>query len=273
MVRKLFKYETAYYARTLSAVYIALLGVAVIGRIIAIFENESVGYSILRGSTIFALVVAMIGVTGLSFIFSIVRYYKSMYTGEGYLTHTLPVKSGTIINVKLVMAVLVNILSSVMCFVAFFIFTIGEWFNEFAKAGIYIVKNMFEDIPDEYMWRIIVYIIQMLPMLLVTLFGSLLLYYMCISIGQLFNKNRILAAIGVYFAIYMISQAIGTIFSIVFTVFFAEKLDQYLSTLTETQGLNLIHIVLAVALVIQIAMALLYYFIVRFINTKKLNLE
>ena len=273
MVKKLFKYETAYYVRMLSAVYIALLGVAVLGRIVGIFENESVGYSILRGSTVFALVVAMLGVTGLSFIFSIVRFYKSMYTGEGYLTHTLPVKTGTIINVKLVMAVLVNVLSSVMCFVAFFVFTIGEWFNEFAKAGIYIVKNMFADIPDEYMWRIIVYIIQILPMFIISIFGSLLLYYMCISIGQLFNKNRILAAIGIYFAIYMIYQAISTVASIIFTVFFAEKLDVYLSTLTINQGFNLIHIVLAVALVAEIAMTLLYYFIVRFINAKKLNLE
>ena len=273
MVKKLYKYELAYYFKMLSPAYIALLGVALLGRFVAIFENESVSYSILRGSTVFALVVAIIAVIGFTFAFSIIRYYKSMYSGEGYLTHTLPVKVDNLITVKLFTAFLVNVFSLIMTFVAVFLFTVGEWFNEIAKAAEYIIKNMFAEIPAEYLGHVGWYIVQMVLMLIVSTFVSILMYYMCISIGQLFNKNRILGAIGVYFGLYMLYQTIETVVTIIVSVIFADKIEIFFNSLTEAQALNFVHIVMLVSLVLKIAVGLAYYFVVRFINTKKLNLE
>ena len=54
MVKKLYKYEFLALLRTLLPVYVALFGVALLSRFLQIFENKSVAYAIVFGSSCFA---------------------------------------------------------------------------------------------------------------------------------------------------------------------------------------------------------------------------
>ena len=102
MVKKLFKHEIKAYLRIMIPVYVCLLAVALLGRVIQFFEADTFIYSFVNGSSIFVYVVAIIACFGFSSVFSIVRFYKNLFTDEGYLTFTLPVKISQILNSKII---------------------------------------------------------------------------------------------------------------------------------------------------------------------------
>lgn len=269
MVKKLYKHEMLYYLRSLLPVYIILAGVALVGRFVEFFEADTTAYSILRGSSIFMLVIAILATLGLSFVFVIVRFYKNMYTGEGYLTLTLPVKSSSHLFVKFTSAVLVNVISVVASVLAVCIFTAGEWLKEIVKAAAYIIKQVAEIAEGHLLF----YCLEFIPLFLMMMTCSILMYYMCISLGQLFRKNRVLAAVGVYFGLYVFYQVITTIFTTVFTISSMTWLDEILSSWTKQDYLVAVHVFFAVYFVGCVLMSLVYFLVSRYVLTKKLNLE
>ena len=140
MVKKLFKHELQYYLRTLLPMYIVLGGVALMGRFIEFFESADKAYSILRTSSVVMLGITCAAVLGLTLLFCVVRYYKNLFTGEGYLTMTLPVSPQAHILVKLAAGLLVNVVSFVAVVLAVCLFTVGPWLVELWKAAVYIYK-------------------------------------------------------------------------------------------------------------------------------------
>ncbi|MBQ3093763.1 MAG: hypothetical protein IJC52_01205, partial [Clostridia bacterium] len=98
-------------------------------------------------------------------------------------------------------------------------------------------------------------------------------YYTCIAIGQTFKKNRVLAAVGVYFAYTMIVQALSTVLSIVFSVSAPFlPIDEWMMAL-EANPYPFIHTFIAVTLVLGVAMAAVFFLVTRHILKNKLNLE
>lgn len=269
MVRKLFKHEMFYYIRSLFPVYIVLGGIALIGRFIACFEADTTSYSILRGSSIFALVIAIIATLCLTFVFVISRYYKNMFTGEGYLTLTLPVTATNHLLVKIIAAVLTYIISGVVCLLSVCLFTVGKWLNEML-VGIADIWNYGAGIAEGHL---IFYVLEMIPLMIVVTASEILMIYMCISLGQLFNKNRVLAAVGVYFALYIFNQILSTIFSIVLSISSMTWMDKWLEAISSWEIPVVVHIVFGVMFVWSLVISSIYFIVSKFVLTKKLNLE
>lgn len=270
MVKKLFKHELQYYIRSLLPMYIVLAGVALIGRFIEFFESDTTAYSIMRGSSVFMLVVACLAVVGLTMLFSIVRYYKNLFTGEGYLTLTLPVSTRAHILVKLGSALVANVASLIAVVLAVCLFTVGPWLVEIVKAVSYIVEQIAREFYGHFGW----YVLECVPLLLMSLTAQLLLYYMCISLGQLFRKNRVLAAVGVYFALYVITQILSTVLMIAVTVFGAlDWLYQIIDNMTRDQILGWTHGLIWLGFAGWGVMSVVYYLISKVVITKRLNLE
>ncbi len=269
MVKKLFKHEMIYYVRSLLPMYIILCGISIIGRLIAILENESLTYSLIRGSSVFMLVISILTVLGLNLAFVIIRFYKNLFTGEGYLTLTLPITYNQHLIVKSVTAFITMVVSFIVSVISVCIFTVGDWLNEILKAGAYL----YDKAAEKLSWHLDVYILQIFLLIMVVTATGILLYYMCISIGQCSRKNRILAAVGAYFAIYVVYQIISTFFSIIFTVVLATDLEEFFMNLSKDEIFTAVHIILLVVTVISAALAVVYFFVSKKILTKKLNLE
>ena len=269
MVKKLYKHEMLYYIRSLLPVYLILFGVALLGRFIEFFEADTTAYSILRGSSIFMLTIAILATLGLSFVFVIVRFYKNMYTGEGYLTLTLPVKPSSHLLVKCTSAVLVNVISVIASVLSVCIFTVGEWLNEIIKAVGYVLNQLVEIAGGHFVF----YCLEIIPVCLATTISSVLMYYMCISLGQLFRKNRVLAAVGVYFGLYTFYQVLTTIVSTVYTISAFTWMEELLASWTRENYLVAVHIIFLVDIIGCVIISLVYFLISRYVLTKKLNLE
>lgn len=126
MVKKLFKHEYLAYARVMSLIYIILLTIAAATRVIFIFESDTVAYDIVSTISVITYCVSVFAALGFSYVMGVVRFYKNLFTSEGYLSFTLPVTASQHIAVKLITAVSMNLLTWVMVLLSVCVVTAGE---------------------------------------------------------------------------------------------------------------------------------------------------
>lgn len=165
---------------------------------------------VLDGLSVSGIIVYILALALFIFLIELVvmyRYYKNLFTDEGYLTFTLPVKEDTILISKTIsgflwylittVAVLVlagvGILFSIRCYGT-------DWGDVFIGIGHAIKQFNFET--EGYAP------LYLLEVILIIVFGctfNILLGYVSITIGSIIaKKNKLLAAIGIYFAICIV---------------------------------------------------------------------
>ncbi|MBR4758848.1 MAG: hypothetical protein IK078_01685 [Lachnospiraceae bacterium] len=154
---------------------------------------------------IYFVMIAALSIASTLYFF--IRFYKNLYTDQGYLMHTLPVTEHELIWSKTFVAVIWKVISSVVTVAAIFTLigsAIGEAFwdgfaEAFGEIGVSIGSAK----------GVLVILLFLIFSLASTLF-SIFMGYAAVSIGQQFAKNKVLASIGVYlgmqFAINMITN-------------------------------------------------------------------
>lgn len=269
MVKKLFKHEIFAYLKTLTPVYIILCGIALMARLLQFFENGGTVYKIIFGSATVVYVISIIVAIILTLILVITRFYKNMFSSEGYLTHTLPVTADQHIIVKTVTAVLFQLITVFAVLISACIITAGELLKEILKAIAYMY-NFFN---TSFEQNLAFYIIEVVLMLLIALTAEILLFYAVISVGQLFRKNRVIAAIGVYFGYYIVTQIIGTVLVVAVTLLANTELMSAIVSFISANPFKTAHIAFIAFAVFYAVLAAVYYLITSIIVRKKLNLE
>lgn len=273
MVKKLFKHEFLAYTRIMGIVYIILLTVAAAGRVVQLFEDDSLSYSIVSTISFITYGVSIGAALGFTTVLAIVRFYKNLFTAEGYLSFTLPVTPTQHILVKAVTAVTMAVATLVAVLLSVSVITAGEVLVEIWKAVAYLLGKAYEVIGI----HTAVIGVELVILLLAALFSGLLLYYTFISIGQLFKKNRILSAVGAYFAWYIFTQIISTIFLVVFSVFASTEafqgMIQRLGNFVMAHPYVFVHSCIWIVIALTAVFTLVEFLIIRRIITRRLNLE
>jgi hypothetical protein len=270
MVKKLFRHELNHYFRSFWLFLPIVLAVGVMTRIFRFLDNGSFLTEIAIFSSSAMLFVSCSALMILSTAVAIIRFYKNMYSAEGYLTFTLPVTNTQHIFVKMISAMLFQSVCLVTVILSVLIAGSGgallELFQIFGGAIGELASLV--GTPN-----LIAYALEFLLVVLLAAASNLLLFYACITIGQLAKKNRILLAIGAYFIYYVASQILSTIFTIIFVV---------LSTTSALNGILefvlcfpvlSIHLYLVGMLLFSGALAAVFWLVTQRIMTKKLNLE
>jgi hypothetical protein len=201
-------------------------------------------------------------------ILTLVHFYKTMTTDEGYLTFTLPVRSTDILNAKLINAsawlavfVLLCVLG-VLLIVGTLSLSIAAFGKEgWAAAGRHMV-NMLESVFSAN-W---IAILQIFIMSLATIVNTVLLYDMVIFFSSVVSKkNRVITAvaciIGTYFAYGTVSGIIMLIVSVFGAVIYSGQ-----ALLSYTDLTMIIYFVLLAG------SSVLFYFATKHMMEKKLNL-
>lgn len=273
MVRKLIKYDFHSYFRLLFPVQLIILGFALINRIIQFFEpplhSASAASTIYSGMFITTMVLYVISVIiciVMTVVVGIVRFYQGMYTNEGYLSHTLPVKTEQHIFAKLLTSVIFCLGGLLAIFLSFMIITAGDMNIEIFKAIYYMLGRFF----TEFGVNAGFFIAEGILLLCISVLFVFLKLYCCISVGQMVKRKKILLAFGVYFGIYVAKQIFGT-----FIVIFVMLNLDFLNKVGDWIGANpipFIHIFLAVNILLTSLFALVYFLITKTIMSKKLNL-
>ena len=270
MVGKLFKHEIKYYIRTLTFVEIILMAVALMNRLIQIFENDTAIYKIVFGSS-----AIMLGVTALIAIFvtmalGIIRFYKNLFSHEGYLSFTLPVSPMQHLFVKITTYMLFMLVTVFSVLVALSIATFGDVFVEVVKAGWYLFKVLGGKIGFV---SATMFLFEIALLLFVNAASQMIVYYFCMSVGQLTGKSRIWLSLGVYFLIYVATQLFETLLVILYNVLYsANALDAIIEYIGgHVEGCA--HFGLWFMIVFYALVSGVYFLVSHRIISRKLNLE
>lgn len=271
MVKKLFKHEFIYYFRTFALFLPIVLVIGVMARVFRLFENfDSALVDIAIISSAFMLVVSCFALLMLSVVVAVERFYKNMYSAEGYLTFTLPVNNAQHIFVKLLTAICCQAICLLTVILAVMIAISGEPLKEFLLMLTAGISEFYEDVGAV---SFIAFIFDIIVIALLSVAGNMLLYYACITVGQTAKKNRILMAVGAYFIYYVATQVISTVIVMIFTVLgMSGAFDGLIMWLDDHMILTM-HLTMGVSIVIYAAMAVAFWFVTQSIMTKKLNLE
>lgn len=272
MLGKLFKHEFKASGRLYLPIFIGVLFCAIVERILVEMESsvdDSIVLNIVFGviTAIFVIIIISVSVSG-QFI-SIYRFHKSVFTDEGYLTNTLPVKSSSIIISKLVVGVIYTIFSYIILFVSGLIMVAGDTLTNavnFIRNGIGIentqiglldyVFTLLSDIP--------LTVVILIVLCIASLFFNILMFYISFAIGNMANNKKVLLSIIIYIGITNILSFVTS--GIVILI------DDGINT-TGMQLISIVNLVLAIILAVIVVLGLIFYFITNKIMKSKLNLE
>ena len=142
----------------------------------------------------FVLYIAYILIlSGLSMILTIyfaIRFYKNLYTDEGYLMHTLPVKPWMLIVSKLTIGTIWFYLIDLLLVGAITLITL------IAPEDLLELRTMFQSYHTIFTVPSILFLA--IPVMIISSVFSLLTIYASISLGQLFSSHKVLASILCY---------------------------------------------------------------------------
>lgn len=269
MVGKLFKYEAKYYLRLFIPFGIIVLAAALFMRITYAFRSDSIIYDIVYGSSVVLYVISLAVCVGAVTVLAVTRFYKNLYGTEGYLSFTLPVTAAQHIWAKLSAALLFYLCSLFLAIVSFFVATAGELFLEYIKAAVYIFEYLYKQSGADF----VLLFIEILVLLLGLLVFEVLLFYTCVSLGQMAKKAKVFMSFLWYFIYYSIAQLFGTIFIIVFQVLSVSgKMEAIIEFIAK--NIDWLMHAFPITIVVFLSMFSLALFLAnRSIMTKKLNLE
>ena len=251
MVGKLIKHELFSIVRVAVIPAVIMVLLAVLSRIMLETSSMDVAIIILT-FYIFSLYATLF----IGYFFGIHSFYQSLFTGNGYLTLSLPVTADQLIWSKLISAITVMFASLIIGALSACIFFIGLPADalEEIREGILVIGDLIFDFTNGkplFFFELVLIIIFSIPM-------TLLVFYAVMCVGQLFtSKNRKGIAIALF---------IGFVF--VWSILRQIAVEPVLEKATEVS----IHLAMWIRIIFYAAVDVGCYFFVRYIIKNKVNL-
>ncbi len=277
MLKKLFRYEWKACWKLMAVLNAIVIVLSVIG--LFVFRNDfwyssgrdDIG-QVVSGAVMSAYFITyFMSVASLGFVVNLyfyIRFYRNLYTDQGYLMHTLPVKPWELIWSKAFVGLIWQFISTFVLIFSVF----GVIFNTVAKATDESIWDMFSKMFSELFENVSggwIFTIGLLYLLLAIAGAcmSMFLGYTAISIGQTFKKHKVVGAIGVYFGLYSVLQFVAA--------FFTVPVARWIDVLTRQDNMHEPNVaaVLGILLVAIVLLTTGMYFLNEHIMKYKLNLE
>lgn len=219
MLGKLFKYEfknTSKLMLTVYGIFIISTIISTIGLSTNVLQTDIDRLPLIFQLMFFAVmmlyILSMFALFLVTFVYVCIHFYKTMYSDQGYLTHTLPVKPVALFNVKLTTAWVWMMGSMILFILSIFIMmfgaTQGELIDIVLNSPIPQILEQFELV---FGMKFLTFVFLMFVMMAFSCASYLLMVYASISIGQLFNQHKIVMAVVAGIVIYVLEQIAGSI--------------------------------------------------------------
>jgi hypothetical protein len=216
---------------------------------------------IIPGLITFAYVVSIIAIIVVSFVIVILRFYRNLMTDEGYLMFTLPVKPHQLIASKMYASVLWTVACIVAVLASIFAVIANDKNLRAIQAGFQALSMEMHNDLGNYTG---LFIAEIIILIIVSFFNSVLQIYASIAIGQLFQGHKVLGSFAAYIGINVVLQVIVTIISAIAGFFMQDNFDDILI---------LPQVVFPVMIIFVVILTGLYYWITNMIFNRKLNLD
>ena len=214
MLGKLIKNEFKATSRNYIPIYILMLVVTVFMKVLMEIQDGAEGtfsnsrlIDLLTILSVTTFVIAIMAVIFGTIVLIIKRFYDNMLKDEGYLSFTLPVTTGQHIIGKVFTSYVWVLCSGVVIIASILILFIGDG-EAFAEVGK-VITEIFRAVDAYGLWGVV---IEIIVLIILSIYANIMMWYTCLSVGQNFNKHRVAGAFITYIAIYMITQILNIIF-------------------------------------------------------------
>lgn len=268
MLGKLIKHELKATSKLMIITHIFILLLSLVLGAASFLRSMSIdsGLSFTNGIMTFYIVLLFIAMSAISVfgtqVYIAVRFYRNLFTDEGYLMHTLPTTSTQLLHSKMIsgaILLLFNLivlgLSASIVYFPLITQTLGLG-TDFLSAFQSVSAMDIISVCCSYALDYIVALFQI---------------YACICLGQLFHKNRLVAAIIIYLGSNFIRSIISLILSLSNNAVFTYSVNTSTIDTANTYTSNLSGLNLP-STIISLLFIGVFYWISYYIMNKKVNL-
>lgn len=212
MLGKLTKYEYKATYKLYLILYAIVLVLAGLTRLIYAFDIEdNIVLNVLTGLFTASIVIGCIGLYFVALIFTLYRFYKNLFTDEGYLMFTLPVTPMKIIISKIIVGMTWVLLSILVIIGAGAILLV----NTSALDMMQDIWALFGDNLFDYLFdgQVILFVMYLVNYA-VGIFQTVCFIYLAVAFGQvMIPRHKVAGSILAYLIITIASSIISTLFT------------------------------------------------------------
>ncbi len=220
-------------------------------------------------------------------IYFAIRFYKNLYTDEGYLMFTLPTTPKKLILSKTLISGIWNLIASTLMlgsmFLLIYVFmrtllSDSEWVE--VSAALDQLMPLLNDAFQKFAGISLGFAIFIFAMIvIVSSFSGMLLIYLCICIGQLFKKHKVAASIITYLVVTTVVQTFASVamMPITFKLMFDIENVEHLLLASPAEAvmapMAMMMPIYYASLALTIVEGIAFFFACTFISKRKLNLD
>ncbi|MDF2485562.1 MAG: putative rane protein [Herbinix sp.] len=261
MLSKLLKHEFKATARLMLPLYLVLCVLTIVDRIALSIEFKG-ALNVIPVFATFAYGLSIVAIAVVSFVIIVLRFYKNLMTDEGYLMFTLPTKSHQLINSKLLVSFVWNIASILVIILSIFgVMATPDRMDLFRDGYQMFISELKQEFGA---FNMSLFLFEFIVLMIVGLINNILIIYVSIAVGQLFNGHKVLGSFAAYIGI-------GTVIQIVMTVLFITLGVLFNKSFSESSSVP--QIIFPITIGFLLLTNVLYYWGTDFIFKRKLNLE
>lgn len=276
MLGKLIKNElnSTWKVPTALCSYLVLITlVQCISLMLPIWDSDNNIINTLLGGSMIIYILSLFGVTVAAFAYFVLRFYRNMYTDEGYLMHTLPVKpshhifsKGIAFSGWMVICSIVLIISMICVFLCAGVFQANLSLSTIWDALVKVIFPQYMELYHrEFTAPLWASILLFVFTVLIQGLAGLLHIYASISIGQLFQKHRVLASFIAYVCINIAIDLVETL--CISPILIGNMIDGF------TTAQDTFFSMFIISLIVNSVVSVAAYIATELIMRKKLNLE
>jgi hypothetical protein len=286
MLGKLIKYEWKSLFRVECVILAVMFAFTIVG---AVILNTPAVYTMLEEfdslaggmqiifmfsfvSTAIMYIVVLIGGVYGSFIYQGVHFYKTMYSDEGYLSHTLPVSSHELLGSKVIVnsiwTIIMTLSAILSAVIIVFSFAHALGYDPSYEQLLEDISETVEIITSRNMGVVLHWVFYVFAAVILSPVATICTLFGALTIGQLAKKMRGILGIIIYFAICFVSNLINSLAQIVGTLMLmqAESLADLGFHIEQFFARD-------IKLIIAVLVGVALYFVSHYIITEKLNLQ
>lgn len=241
MLKKLIKYEWAATYKVCVVIMIVVAAMTLIGVLgmVVPFNSMMDDGNTQKDSAMAVFSGMMFMMTLLVYIFSLmgaslgtqiylgINFYRSMYTDQGYITHTLPVTPKQLLISKtlvsgiwtLIMGI-VSIISVIVLMISYFyvMLKLSGMSGLDIQRGLDEFKDIYREMYSQELFLSQIHaIISTILAVLVTPFSNIMILFGSLTIGQLSRKYKAFMGILTYLGCLLVNMFLTQIFQFIFT--------------------------------------------------------
>lgn len=198
MLFKLLKYDFRAMWKQFSLIWGAALVLALVNRFI-MFRGPDGDIYTKADLLLFALMAFLMAMFVLAVIFVINRFSKGLLGGEGYLMHTLPVRSWQLVVSKLISGLAVWVGCGAVSFFVAFLMLPTEYHNFFLLP---FWRDIFQAVVKHM--DVVALIVEFCLTVLSAMIQFIAVIYLAIAVGHLFSRHRRLISVAAFIGLYIL---------------------------------------------------------------------